>query len=630
VRDRPPPASSDPGALQRSEERYRALFEAVDEGFCIVEVLFDARDHPVDYRFVEANPAFERQTGLVGAIGKTARQVVPSLDRFWFETYGRVALTGEAIRFVHEAPAMDRWFDVYTRRVGAPESRTVAILFRDVTEQKRAEQRLRQSEHRFREMADEAPAMLWVTDAQHESTFLSRGWYEYTGQTAAEALGMGWLEAVHPDDRSGSRRAFLEAAGRREPFTMEHRLRTASGAYRWVLDTGRPRIGPDGAFLGYIGSVIDIHERRVAEEALRDADRRKGEFLGVLSHELRNPLAPIRSGIHLLERAPAGSPIAMRALESVRRQAEQLTRLVDDLLDVTRIGRGKVELRPVALDLAALAGRAAEDYRELVQDRGLELVVDLPPDVVLVHGDETRLAQILGNLLHNAAKFTPRGGRVTLSVTACDEGAVIQVRDTGTGIEPALLESVFEPFTQVAQTLARTDGGLGLGLALVRGLAELHGGSVTAESEGRGRGTGFKVVLPLMRTGSPRERAATARGAPVRRRVLVVDDNRDAAETLALLVETFGHEAEVAFDGPSAVAQARVRAPDVVLCDIGLPGMSGYEVAQALRAADPDGLQLIAVSGYAQPEDLKRAAEAGFDALVPKPPDPEKIERLLA
>jgi CheY-like chemotaxis protein len=250
---------------------------------------------------------------------------------------------------------------------------------------------------------------------------------------------------------------------------------------------------------------------------------------------------------------------------------------------------------------------------------------------VLVSGDETRLAQVLGNLLHNAAKFTPAGGRVTVTIAAEDGAAVMRVRDTGAGIEQDLLRSIFEPFTQARQTLARSEGGLGLGLALVKGLVAMHGGDVAASSEGPGRGTEFVVRLPLVHaTRSAGPGAGRPQRAPARRRrVLVVDDNRDAADTLAELVELFGHDVEVAFDGPSAIAKARAREPDVVLCDLGLPGMSGYEVAQELRAGGPKAMRLVAVSGYAAPDDLARAAQAGFDEHVAKPTDPGRIEQLL-
>ncbi|MBC7808514.1 MAG: PAS domain S-box protein, partial [Akkermansiaceae bacterium] len=251
--------------LRESEARYRTLLESVDEGFCVIEILFDDSDRPVDYRFLETNPAFERHTGLAGVVGRTVREFVPDMDESWFRIYGGVARTGEPVRFENHAPAMGRWFDVYAQRVGAPEERRVGVFFNDTTDRKRAEAMLRESEAQFREIADTAPAMLWITDTSHNCTFLSRGWYEYTGQTEAEALGMGWTMATHPDDRERAGRTFLEAAERREPFRLEYRLQTADGSYRWAIDAGRPRISPNGEFWGFIGSVIDIHDRLLAE-----------------------------------------------------------------------------------------------------------------------------------------------------------------------------------------------------------------------------------------------------------------------------------------------------------------------------------------------------------------------------
>jgi CheY-like chemotaxis protein/two-component sensor histidine kinase len=298
---------------------------------------------------------------------------------------------------------------------------------------------------------------------------------------------------------------------------------------------------------------------------------------------------------------------------------------------VTRVARGKIQLHEAQLDLAALVRRTTEDYRALMVDRRIALAADPLAGPLVVRGDETRLAQVLGNLLQNAAKFTPAGGRVNVSVREEGGAAVIRVRDTGAGIEPALLESIFDPFTQAKQTLARSEGGLGLGLALVKGLVTLHGGDVSVSSDGLGRGAEFVVRIPLARA-----REASAQLPPARevangrrRRVLVVDDNRDGAETLAELVRMLGHDVETAFDGPTALERARARPPDVVLCDIGLPGMDGYEVARALRAAHDGRMRLVAVSGYAQPEDLERAAEAGFDEHIAKPPDPAQIEGVL-
>jgi CheY-like chemotaxis protein/anti-sigma regulatory factor (Ser/Thr protein kinase) len=305
---------------------------------------------------------------------------------------------------------------------------------------------------------------------------------------------------------------------------------------------------------------------------------------------------------------------------------------VDDLLDVTRIASGKIALRRAEVDVAAIVARTAEDHRSLFADRGIALEVQAPEAPLRAAADPTRVAQVVGNLLQNAAKFTPAGGRVEVRARRAGDRVEVSVRDSGVGIDPAVRDRVFEPFVQGDRTLARSGGGLGLGLALVKGLAELHGGGVTVESEGAGRGSEFRFWLPAgaeARPPAPEPGAgATAAG---RRRVLVVDDNRDAAESLAELVEAFGHEVEIAHDGPTALARARATRHDVVLCDIGLPGMSGYDVARALREDPGAGFgQLVAVSGYAQPDDQRRAVEAGFDQHVAKPPDPSELERLLS
>jgi signal transduction histidine kinase len=371
-------------------------------------------------------------------------------------------------------------------------------------------------------------------------------------------------------------------------------------------------------------------EAEAARERLAEADRRKDEFLGMLSHELRNPLAPIRNSIYILGRADPAGEQARRARAVLERQTDHLTRIVDDLLDVTRIARGKIFLRRDRVDVVALVRATADDFRSIAVERGLKLGVEVPETSVSIDADATRIAQVIGNLVQNAAKFTPSGGRVTLSARVVGAFAELRVRDTGVGIEPALLGRVFEPFVQCEDTLARTQGGLGLGLALVKGIAELHGGSVRAESAGAGQGAEFVVTLPLagaevVTTASPGQ--TVARHVP--RRVLIVDDNHDAADSLAELVELFGHAVEVAHDGIAAVEKARAIRPDVVLCDIGLPGMDGYQVARRLRALGGPEVQLIAISGYAQPEDLDRAEKAGFDAHVAKPADPANIRRLL-
>jgi signal transduction histidine kinase len=379
-------------------------------------------------------------------------------------------------------------------------------------------------------------------------------------------------------------------------------------------------------------TIRDVTELNRAMEALREADRRKDEYLAILSHELRNPLAPIRSAVFLLERADPASEGARRAREVIARQVGHLARMVDDLLDVSRIARGTIELRRIRVDLGELVRRAAEDHAPLLSAAGIALDLEVPEAAVPADADPTRIAQALGNVLQNSEKFTGRGGRVTLSLTVAGGRAEVRVRDTGIGIEPALIGRVFEPFVQEERTLARSRGGLGLGLPLVKGLVELHGGTVEAQSGGPGSGAEIVLKLPLAAAAAPAEGADEGGDAltPGGRRVLVVDDNVDAAASLCDLVAHFGHSVEAVHDGATAVTVAREHHPDVVLCDIGLPGMDGYEVARTLRA-EPGlrDVRLVAVSGYAQPEDLARARRAGFDAHVAKPADPAAIARLL-
>ena len=500
------------------------------------------------------------------------------------------------------------------------------------SEQERKEE-LRASEEKFRSVFEKAAiGMARVRLADARCIDVNDACCQMLGRPREELLRTTWTELTRPDDREPGLASFRRmAAGALDSYTVEQRLLRGDGGEVWAQLTLSAVHDAQGRPDYQIAVIADVTERKRAELALREADRRKSEFLGMLSHELRNPLAPIRTSLHVLDRAVPGGPQARRAREVVDRQVAHLTRLVDDLLDVTRVSRGKVELRRTTLDLAALVRRASEDHRALLEGDGVALAVHAPAERIPVHGDEARLAQIVGNLLQNARKFTPAGGRVDVSVAREGGTARLSVRDTGAGIDPEFLPQLFQPFLQGKQTLARSEGGLGLGLALVRGLAELHGGAARAASEGRGRGSEFTVELPLA-PAAPDARAAPSRAAGRGRslRVLVVDDNRDAAESLAELVELFGHEVEIALDGPSAVAQAAAHRPEVILCDIGLPGMDGYQVARSIRAAHDGAVRLVALSGYAQPEDVQRAAEAGFDAHVAKPADPDRLERLLA
>jgi PAS domain S-box-containing protein len=395
--------------------------------------------------------------------------------------------------------------------------------------------------------------------------------------------------------------------------------------------------GDAGAPIAWATVSPDLTALKKAEEALRaanahltEADRRKNEFLGILSHELRNPLAPIRNSIYVLDHLPADSAQATSARGIIQRQTAHLARIVDDLLDVTRISRGKIELDRKRIDLREVVLRRCEDHRLMFEEGQVELRHDFSGSPLWIDADATRISQVLGNLLQNAVKFTPAHGTVTVGVAARDGTAEISVRDTGMGMRPEDVERMFEPFAQAEQGLARTQGGLGLGLALVKGLVELHGGAVRARSDGPGRGSEFCVLLPLAPAPAVRS-AAPKVGVPAGGRlVLLIEDNVDTCESLSVALGLIGHQVCTAHDGKTGIATAHELKPDVVLCDIGLPDIDGYEVARMLRWDETLGsTRLIALSGYARPEDKRRAKEAGFDAHISKPPELEELTEML-
>jgi signal transduction histidine kinase len=379
-------------------------------------------------------------------------------------------------------------------------------------------------------------------------------------------------------------------------------------------------------------AAVAIENARLYQE-VREADRRKDEFLAILGHELRNPLAPISNALHVLKLPAASGRVVEQAREMMERQVQHMVRLVDDLLDVSRIVRGKVELRKEPVELSTVVARAIETSQPLVEAEGHELTVALPPEPLRVSGDLVRLAQVVGNLLNNAARYTERGGRIRVECERVADRAVLRVRDTGVGIAPEALPRIWDMFVQAERRTKGSHGGMGIGLALVKGLVDLHGGTVEARSEGPGKGSEFAVTLPLLPPREPDGRLGP-RGQPrqvASRRVLVVDDNVDAAESLALLLRLGGHEARVAHDGPSALMLAEAEPPEVAFLDIGMPGMDGYELARRLREQPAlRGVLLVALTGWGQDEDRRRTREAGFDAHEVKPVSPEALEELLS
>jgi signal transduction histidine kinase/CheY-like chemotaxis protein len=408
------------------------------------------------------------------------------------------------------------------------------------------------------------------------------------------------------------------------------------GMAKRVVELARLNAGLDFAITDAVESFVEERERRFADvrdqaTMLRELDRRKNEFLAVLSHELRNPLTPIRNSLFLLDHAPPGSEQADRAKSVLFRQTEHLTNLIEELLDVTRISRGKVELHREVLDVRNIVRPACDDHRTLFEQHQIDLHFDDPARPAWTNADAHRLSQVVGNLLQNAAKFTPPGGRVVVSLSVANPDVEIRVRDTGIGIEAHQLERMFEPFAQVENTLARTNGGLGLGLALVKGLIEMHGGHVSANSEGLGHGCEIVVTLPLAMPPAGAAEKAPVVTATSGTSVLLIEDNVDAAQSLADILELSGHRVRLAYDGTTGIQMARDQKPEVVLCDIGLPDVNGYEVARTLRADESlRSTRLVAVTGYAQFSDRQKAIDAGFDAHLTKPPDLDKLNKLLA
>ncbi|HEY3599083.1 MAG TPA: response regulator [Paraburkholderia sp.] len=429
---------------------------------------------------------------------------------------------------------------------------------------------------------------------------------------------------------------------KRDPQTRSTLVLQTSAAAVQSLDKVRALDGGADSYLtepiepaelvANVRALLRLHR---AEEALRDADRRKDQFLATLAHELRNPLAPIRNAVELMDpKYHAADAVVRDARMIARRQVEHLSRLVDDLLDVSRITHGKIALRMESVEIASAVATAVETNQPSIEKKHHALRVSLPDKPCVIRGDPIRVAQVIGNLLSNAAKYTPDGGEIELDAHATDGAVSIRVRDNGIGIPHAELPDVFNLFMQSADALARSEGGLGIGLSLARTLTELHGGTIEARSEGPGKGCEFIVRLPLDVTldhAAALQRTSTNAGARAKRRVMIVDDSVDGAESMCVLLEMLGHEVRVMYDGASALAAAAAFRPEVVILDIGLPGVDGYQVARALRAQPATaGALLIALTGYGQDSDRQRTRAAGFDHHLVKPASLDDVERVIA
>ena len=496
----------------------------------------------------------------------------------------------------------------------------------DVTERKRTAEALREAGERFRFLAESMPQKLFTAKPNGDIDYFNQQWMQFTGLAFEQIRDWGWTQFIHPDDLEETVRRWKQSLETGAFFHLEHRCRRQDGAYRWHLSRAHPMRDVEQKITMWIGSNTDIQE-------VKEADTRKNEFLAMLAHELRNPLAPIRSMLEIMKRADGNPHLIEPALGTIERQVRHMTRLIDDLLDVNRISQGNLRLRLEEVELASVIHHVVEAIRPACESAQVELTVTLPSQPLYLDADPVRLAQAFGNLLQNACKFSKPGGNIWLAVERQEGDVVVAVRDSGIGISSDVLPKIFEMFTQGDQSLERSQGGLGIGLTLVRRLVTMHGGSVQAFSDGADWGSQFIVRLPTLNKNppSPLLDPTVVEAAPITaRRILVVDDNRDAAESMSILLTLSGNETQVAFDGEEAVKAAAAFRPDIVLLDIGMPKLNGYDAARRIREQPwSKGMVLVALTGWGQEENRKKTADAGFDAHLVKPVEYATLTKLL-
>ncbi|HEX6083224.1 MAG TPA: PAS domain S-box protein [Thermoanaerobaculia bacterium] len=611
-------------ALRASETKFSTAFERSPLALTITSI--------DDGTLIDVNEGFVQMSGYTReeAVGRTPDSLGLWLDpQLRAERFQRM-LAGEHVTNVEARFRIKNG----TELIGVVGSALVEINGRrcvlssviDITERKRAEESMRRSEARFREFADTAPAMLWITDPDGLCTYISRGWLEFTGQRLSEALGLGWVEAVHPDDRPAAAEAFLHANKAREPFEFDYRVRRADGEYRWALDAGRPRFDTNGEFLGHIGSVIDITDRKHAEQA-------KDEFLATLSHELRTPLTSAYGWAKLLARTREPE-LLENGLRAIEQSLVAQIRLIDDLLDVSRIAAGKttVDLQP--LELAEVMHSAVDMVRHAAEAKRIALHADLQASTFVL-GDAARLKQVAGNVLSNAVKFTPPGGTIDVTLRQRDGHAELVVRDTGDGIDPKFLPHVFDRFRQADSSTSRRYGGLGIGLSIVASLVEAHGGSVRAESDGPRQGATFTVTLPLAgwrtgnRAGPDRQDCLSSTTSDLAgARVLVVDDDEPTRQIVSTALSAAGAEVRACGSAGEAFDALMTWKPNVLISDLAMPFEDGYSLIHRIRAAG-ELVPAVAITAYARSEDEARVRDAGFQKHVAKPFDPEELVRTV-
>lgn len=605
----------------------------------------------MQYKPIYLNPAGRRMIGLA-SLDALCRVEIKDFffpedrDFVYQEFFPRVLREGSSqieIRFRHVKTGEALWmlYNVFTLRDANGKPIAMSTISHDITERKQAEDRLRESEMRLNAFLSNGAVIAWIKDEDGQHIFLSQNYERRFGVSFSDWQGKTdyelWPLAVAEQFRQND---LFVLASCRAIEVVEEAYNTDDGSRSWWLNTKFPFT--DAAGRRYVGGVgVDITERKAveaalkqSEEALHEVDRHKNEFLATLAHELRNPLVPIRNAVHILKLKATHDPALQRARDLIDRQLQHMVRLIDDLLDISRISQGKLELRKARILLAKILEQVVEITRSQLASAGHTLTLALPPEPIYLDADPIRLEQIFLNLLNNACKYTAKGGKIDLTVTREESVVVVSISDTGRGILPEHLQRIFEMFTQLDSSLEHGQNGLGIGLSLVRELVEMHGGTIYAQSEGLGRGSKFTVRLPVI--------AETVSDAAISRedrddnltsgnyRILIVDDNQDSTDSLALLLQLEGYTVELVYDGIEALRMAEWRKPEVILLDLGIPKLNGYEVARQLRL-QPWGksMVLIAHTGWGTKEDIQRSQDAGFDYHLTKPVDPVVLMELL-
>jgi signal transduction histidine kinase len=592
--------------------------------------------HALTILFIRPRVAERARLAIVHAVGEPTFEILTAFLAFvrtahyWTETHPTLGYESDMVALMRNHPGLARLMLDSSETEWAHSGEALRRALEDLRSTSGA---LRSSEGRFRALVTATSDMLYR---------MSPDWAEMRALDGKGFLpdttlpDRGWLRRYIPEDEQATMRAAIQSAVlTKSVFELEHRVLRSDGTARCVLSRAVPLLNDANEIVEWFGAALDLTARKNAEDALREADRRKDQFLATLAHELRNPLAPLRNGLQIARlNNPPDAPFR-RTIEMMDRQVSMLVHLVEDLMDVSRITTGKIELRRERVTLREVLAVSTEASRAAIDARGHRLVIGPSAEELTVEGDFDRLTQVFSNLLSNAAKYMDAGGTIELRVTRQGEEGVVSVADTGIGIPAADLPGVFEMFSQVHSHRGHAEGGLGIGLSLVRQLVEMHGGSVQVASPGEGRGSTFSVRLPLTKpaVATPPERMAVATETPAapRRRILVVDDNEDAATSLAMLLEQLGHEVAIASDGQDGVTKAAAFCPHVVFLDLGMPRMDGTEAAKRLRTLPGGGHTiLIALTGWGQEHDLQRTRDAGFDHHLLKPIEPHSLEELFS